>query len=193
MLLTHCSWALDEYRVRLKNNTSQESYDNAGVDYNTFTNIRLRIHKVNDPDNYLELNITERFLYMFQCQGGLVVSFDEFGEDEFNGYDYFPDWLYETKILYVYNGTEYTSSVTTGHRPIISRVLYQQLQQADWRKELQCDCNCTDYNSTLRKWHYLQMMNVAAEICLINQWFRMMKALYKICGVDHEFADELQV
>jgi len=189
MILTHCAYAIDEYSFRLKNATAQQAYDDAQVDWNTFTNVRLQFSLVNDTENVLELDISDSFEYLFECNGGLVINFDDFMVDTFNGYDYFPDALYQTKILYVYNGVEYTSVVSTGFKPIISRIVYQQVQQADWKKELHCSCDCMDNNSVLRKYHYLQMMQISAELCLINNWYDMLKALYKLTGTNYEFSE----
>lgn len=190
MIFQHCCWQIDEYSFKLKNTVSQETYDNSQVDWNLFTNIVLRFQRVNDQDNVLEVDITDRFHYLFTCNG-LVVNFLDFGEETFNGHDYFPDWLYTTTISYVFNGTTYTDVVTTGFRTLISRVVYQQTQQSDWKNELGCACNCENHASVLRKWHFLSMMKIAAELCLINQWFAMMKSLYKITRTEHEFADLL--
>jgi hypothetical protein len=186
MQLNHCLWQVDEYSFKIKDITPTESYDDAGVDWTTFTNVVLSFRKVNDTTNVLTLDITARLKYLYDCTG-LVINFTDFGEDTFNGYDYFPDWLYESSISYVYNGTTYTSDYTRGFHALISRVVYQQTQQTDWRTELSCTCNCEKYSTVLRKWHFMELMVTAAELCLLNQWFEMLESLYKICGETHEF------
>jgi len=185
-LLTHCTTEIDEYSFRLKNNTAQQVYDNAGEDWNTYTNITLKIYKVNDSSNYLEMDITSDFAYMFTTLG-LVINFTDFAEATFNGYDYFPDWLYTTSITYTYDGTEYTDSYTIGYHAIISRVVIQDTKQSDWKEELSCSCSCEKYNTVLRKWDFFWQMRVAAELCLINEWLRLMQSLYKLTATTHEF------
>jgi hypothetical protein len=191
MILQICLAQVDEYNFRLWNVTSQEAYDNAQIDWATFTNVSLKFYRVNEPDEAITLDISDRYQYLFDCVGRLVINFEDFGVETFNGFNYFPDWLYTAEISYTYNAVEYTASVTTGFRRLISRLVYQSTQQSHWKKELACTCDCENYSSILRKWNFLQLMGIAAELCLINEWFAMLKSLYKLMNTEHEFADQL--
>jgi hypothetical protein len=190
MLLNHCLFQVDEYSFKLTDITPTESYDDAGVDRTSFTNVILTFRKVNDTASELTLDISDRFLYLYD-NTGLVINFTDFEVDTFNGYAYFPDYLYESNISYTYNGTEYESDYSRGFHTLISRVVYQQTQQSDWLKTLACSCDCMKHSSILRKWHFMELMVTAAELCLVNEWLRMLEALYKICGVEHEFGTDL--
>ena len=184
--LTICMTQVDEYSFNITNNTSQQTYDDLAEDWATYTSISLRFRKVNDSKNELTLDITADFHYLFET-GGLTVNFEDFGEATFNGYAYWPDWMYEAIVTYTYNAVVGTASVTTGFHKIISNIVYQQTYQSDWKKTLSCTCNCEKSNSVLRKWHYLQMMTISAALCLVNNYLDMLKALYKLTDTTQEF------
>ncbi len=185
MFLNICFWQNDEYSFTIKDNIPLHVYDDAGVDRMSFTDVVLTFRRVNDDGNELTLDITDKLEYLYDCKG-LTINFDDFGQDKFNGYDYCYDYLYEGNVSYQYDGKEYNTSYTRGFHALISRVVYQQTLRSDWKKTLACTCGCEQQNSTLRKWHYLQMMRTTAELCLINEWLRMLEALYKITGQVHE-------
>ena len=184
--LTICMTQIDEYSFRITNNTSQQTYDTLGEDWNTYTNISLKFRKVNDSDNELTLNITTNFHYLFET-GGLTINFEDFGVATFNDYAYFPDWMYEAIVTYTYSSIQNTASATTGFHKLISNIVYQKTKQSDWKKELMYDCACTKYNSTLRMWDFFWQMRIAAGLCLINEYLNLLKSLYKLTGTTQEF------
>ena len=185
-LLTICAYEVDEYEVVVKNNTSQQTYDDNSEDWNTYTDISLKITRINESTPALELDITSDFAYMFDCTG-LHVNFTDFGEDTFNGYDYFVDWAYTFTVTYTYAGTEYSTSYSVGFHNLISRVVRQQAVQANWKDYLRCSCNCAKYDTVTRKMDYFYLMRCASELCLIDEWHELMLALYKLTGTTHEF------
>ena len=186
MILQICATQVSEYIFTVSNTVSQQTYDDAGVDWHTFTDVTLKFQKVNDDDNYLEMDISDSYEYLF-ADGGLTVNFTDFGEDTFNDLAYWPDWMYEVIITYTYDGSEYTASTTVGFLKLIKNIVYQQMMKSNWKKELSCNCNCEPYNTTLRKWNYLMMLSIAAQLCLIDEYLSTLQALYKITGTDHEF------
>jgi hypothetical protein len=208
MILAICASQVDEYAFTVSNTVSQQQYDNAEVDLSTVTEAVLYFKKVNDVDaNRISVNIgsgedesestttttaeegvvINDFGYLFE-DGGMTVHFEDFGEDTYNGYDYFPDWMYEITIKYTYDGIEYAATTTVGFKAIINRIVYQQMLQANWKKELACYCNCNNQNSTLRKYNFLMMMEAAMEQCLVNEYLTILKSLYKTTGTIHEFS-----
>jgi hypothetical protein len=186
MILQICASQIDEYSFTVSNTVSQETYDDAGVDWATFTNVTLKFSKVNGDGDEVSVDISSTFQYLFE-DGGLTINFSDFGLDEINDYAYFPDWMYEITIEYTYAGDEYSTSVTVGFLKIIKNIVYQQMMKSNWKKELSCNCNCEPYNTTLRKWNYLMMLEIQSELCLINEYLLTLQALYKITGTDHEF------
>jgi hypothetical protein len=191
MILQICASQIDEYSFTVSNTVSQETYDDAVVDWATFTNVTLKFSKVNEETtNFLSVDISDRFEYMFltsEQDGLLTINFSDFGEETFNEFEYWPDWLYTVTVEYVYDGDEYSTSVTVGFLKIIKNIVYQQMMKSNWKKELSCSCNCEPYNTTLRKWNYLMMLEIQSELCLINEYLLTLQALYKITGTDHEF------
>lgn len=191
-ILSHCTTQIDEYSFRIWNVTSQETYDNAGINLTngSVSQASLRFKKVNDTDdNSQVIDITSRWNHLFDCQNtGITINISEFTDHEFLGFTYFPDWMYTTTITYTYNGVEYSDSKTVGFRSIISRILYQQLQQADWKKELACSCDCQKYSSVARKFGWLMNLRYASELCLINEYLSTLMGLYKITQTQHEFS-----
>lgn len=188
MLLQICSTQISEYAFSVTNTVSDQTYADAGVDLSTVTDATLFFKKVNDVEaNEVSVDISDTFQYLFET-GGMTINYTDFGLDEINGVaDYFPDWMYEVRIEYVYAGNEYSASVTVGFLKIIKNIVYQQMMKSNWKKELACTCNCEPYNTTLRKWNYLMMLDIASTLCLINEYISTLQALYKLTGTDHEF------
>ena len=190
MLLQFCANQISEYAFTVSNTVTQQTYDDAGVDWSTFTNVVLTFTKVNETTPVLELDISDSFEYMFLTSaqdGKLTINFSDFGEDTFLDLEYWTDWMYTVTITYTYAGDEYSASTTVGFLKIIKNIVYQQMMKANWKKELACSCNCEPYNTTLRKWNYLMMLDIASQLCLINEYLSTLQALYKLTGTDHEF------
>ena len=191
MILQTCCNQIDEYSFTVSNTVSAETYVDAGVDWTTFTNVTLKFSKVNEETtSFLSVDISDRFEYMFQTSvqdGLLTINFSDFGVATFNGETFWPDYLYTVTVEYTYAGNEYSTSVTVGFLKIIKNIVYQQMMKSNWKKELACTCNCEPYNTTLRKWNYLMMLEIQSELCLINEYLLTLQALYKITGTDHEF------
>lgn len=188
MILQICSQQVDEYGFKVFNSVSVQTYANAGINLpDDATNITLSFKKVNDTiTNTFTIDFNDQFPYIF-TSGGAEVSFEDFGLDTINGYDYFFDWLYTVTITYTYDGVVYTASTTVGFLKIIKNIVYNQLMKSNWKKELSCNsCGCDPYSSTLRKWDFLRMLQISAELCLISEWEYTLLSLYKLTGTDHE-------
>jgi len=187
MILAICAQQIDEYSFSVWNTVTTQTYAEAGIDLFTVTEATLFFKKVNDlAANEVSVDISDDFQYLF-ATGGLTINFEDFGEDLINGFDYFPDWMYEIRIEYTYSGTEYSAATTVGFLKIIRNIVNQQMMRSNWKKELSCSCGCDNYNSTLRKWNYLMMLDIAAKLCLISEWQYTLLALYKLTGTDHDF------
>lgn len=188
MILTICAQQIDEFSFAVFNGTSQQAYDDAGVDLSTVTVATLYFKKVNDLEaNEISVDISSLFQYLFE-DGGMTIEFEDFGVDTYNGYDYFPDWMYEIRIEYTYDGEEYEASTTVGFKAIIVRVVNQQMLQSNWKKELSCYCGCEMNSSSMRKFFYNSMLDIDANLCLVNEFIATLKALYKVTGTVHEFS-----
>ena len=190
MILRHCIIQIDDCSFRVKNTVAQSTYDDAGVNLkgSKLTAAKLYFKKINDSDaNAQVIDLLSNFEYLFDCNG-LVIDVSDFTDDKWMGNEFFPDWMYETKIIYTYDGVEYTDSTTTAFMARIKNIVYQQTIQSNWKKDLACTCGCEDYNSVLRKWNWNNLAEVAAELCLINEFLTMLEGLYKITGTTHEYA-----
>lgn len=188
MILAICAIQIDEYQFKVWNTVSAQTYVNSGVDLSTVVQATLFWKKVNDlPENEVSVDISDDFQFLFE-DGGLTINFTDFLQDEIYGETFFPDWMYEIRIEYVYDGDAYAAATTVGFMKIIKHIIYQQMMRSNWKKELSCDCACDPYNTTLRKWNFLMMMEIAASLCLINEYLNTLLALYKLTGTDHEFA-----
>lgn len=188
MILSLCAIQVSEYSFSVWNTTAEATYLQAGIDMpDGVTSATLFFKKVNDTEeNEVSMDFTDKFPYLF-TQGGIEVAFEDFGEDEINGETFWPDWMYEVRVEYVYDGEEYDAAVTVGFLKIIKNIVYQQMMQANWKKELACSCGCDPYNTTLRKWNFLMMLDIAATLCLISEYEYTLLALYKLTGTEHEF------
>ena len=187
MLLQVCSSQIDQYSFTVTNTVSDQTYSDAGVDMSTVNTATLFFKKVNDIEaNEISVDISDTFQYLFET-GGMTVNFSDFGLDTIYDQTFFPDWLWEIRIEYVYDGETYTASTTVGFLKIIKNIVYQQMMKSNWKKELACTCNCEPYNTTLRKWDYFKTLEIASELCLINEYLTTLQALYNLTGTTHEF------
>lgn len=187
MILSICAQQIDEYSFSVWNTVSSQTYIDAGIDIlNDVTAATLSFQRVNGVGDLVTLDIIADWNYLF-LTGGLTISFTDFGLALINGYAYFPDAMYTITITYTYLGTQYTASITVGFLKIIKNIVYQQMMKANWKKELACSCGCDAYNTTERKWNYFQVLDWAAELCLLSQWDYTLKALYVLTGTDYEF------
>lgn len=187
MIVSLCAQQLSEYEFSVWNVTSTQTFENAGIDILTgVTAATLHFQKVNGEGDDVTVDIIDQWQYLFET-GGITINFADFGESEINGFTYFPDWLYTVTINYTYDGEEYEAAVTVGFVKIIKNIVYQQMMQANWKKELSCSCGCDPYNTTLRKWNFLMMLDIAATLCLISEYEYTLLALYKLTGTEHEF------
>lgn len=187
MILNICSCQVDEYSFSVFNTVSAQTYTDSGINLATVNTATLYFKKLNDVEaNEVSVDIGADFHYLF-TDGGLTINFDDFGEDLINGYDYFPDAAYEIRIEYIYDGNLYNASTTVGFMKIIKNIVYQQMMKANWRKELSCNCGCDPYNTTVRKWEYLYNLDIALQLCLFDQFYMTLKALYKLTNTTYEF------
>ena len=188
MILAICAQQIDEYSFKVWNTVSVQTYEESGIDLSGVTSATLFWKKVNDEaENEVSVDISDVFQYLF-TDGGITVSFEDFGLDTIYGETYFPDWMYSVTIEYTYNEVEYDASITVGFLKIIKNIVYQQMMKSNWKKELSCTCGCDSYNTTLRKWDYLMSLDIAAQLCLVNEYEKTLLALYKLTGTEHEFA-----
>lgn len=191
MILSICASEIDETSFNVWNIISTQTYTDSGIDLSTVTDATLYFGKVNgDEDDEVSVTLTPaQFQYLF-ATGGLTIHFAAFQETLINGYSYFPDYMYTVRIEYVYpaDGETYTASATMGFKARIQHIIYQQMLQSEWKKELSCTCSCESYSTTLRKWNYLMMMEIAANLCLINEYLNILGSLYKLTNTEYEFA-----
>jgi hypothetical protein len=186
MILSICCQEVNDTSFVVYNNTSQQMYTQSGIDLSSVVTATLYFSRVNNQGDEVSVDIGDTFSFLF-TSGGLTINFEDFGEDLINGYDFFPDGLYTITIKYIYDGNLYEAATTVGFKKTISNIVYQQLQQSNWKKEIGCSCNCDAYNTTLRKWEFLYNLDIAAELCLLAQFDTTLKALYKLTGVEYEF------
>ena len=184
-LLNPCVIEIDKWSFLVKDTTTQQTYDDAGIDLTTVTAAKLVFKNLYDDSEY-EIDILSDWAYLLG--DGITINVTQFPDGLMSTYDYFPDWMYEVSIVYTYNTLEYTASTTVGFRDIISHIVYQQLQQDDWKQTLGCGCGCEKYSTSLRKFDYLHGLQIASENCLINQYTTILLALYKLTGTTHEYA-----
>jgi hypothetical protein len=190
MIFRFCAQQIDRYSFNIWNITSIQSYTDAGIDYTTFTDVELCFKKVNDvEENEVCITISDADFQFAFAEGGLTIDIADFPDGEFMECTYFLDWFYELTITYTYDSTEYTASNTVGFRDIILHIVYQQMLQSNWKKELACTCTCENWSSAIRKFNYLMMMDIAAENCLVNEYLTILSALYKLTGTINECSE----
>lgn len=180
-----CAQQVDEYKFKIFDTTLQQAYDDASIDLSTVTAASLEFKDLHTGDIYI-IDITSDWSYVLG--DGLLVNILDFPNNEMGGYEFFLDWMYNLTVKYIYNSIEYSSSKTIGFRAIISNIVYQQLQQSDWVKELKCGCGCEKYSSAFRKFDYLDKLELASNNCLIAQYEEILVALYKLTGTKHEYS-----
>ncbi len=186
MILTICASQVDEYNFTVWNNTAEQQYIQSNIDLSSVVTATLYFSRVNSQGDEVTVDIGDTFSFLFTT-GGLTLNFDDFGETLINGYTYWPDSVYTITIKYVFDGILYEAATTVGFKKLISSVVYQQLQQSDWKKDVSCSCGCDSYSTTLRKWEYLYKLDIAASLCLLTQFDVILKALYKLTGQEYEF------
>lgn len=183
-LLSPCVKQLSKYSFLVWDTTTQETYDNAGVDLTTVTSAKIIFKNLYDNSTY-EIDITSNWQYLLG--DGTTIHILDFPGGKMGEYEFFPDYMYEIKVSYVYGGTTYTATKTTGFRKIISFRVYQQIQQSNWVDELKCGCGCEKYSTGFRKFDYLHNLEVASNNCMIVEYNKILLALYRITGTKHEY------
>lgn len=184
-LLNPCVRQVDEYSFIVEDATTDQAYDAAGVDLSTVTAAKIVFKDLYTNETY-DIDIIANWSYLLG--DGLTINIADFPDYQMGDYEYFPDYMYHVSVVYTYGGREYTAGRYVGFREKISKIVYQQLQQSDWVKELKCGCGCEKYSTTFRKFNYLQGLQIAAKNCLINQYNEILLALYKLTGTVHEYA-----
>jgi hypothetical protein len=184
-LLSICASQVNEYSFKVWDTTLQQTYDDAGINLDTVTAATLEFKDLKTNLTYT-INILSDWEYVLG--DGLLINILDFPNDKMGEYEYFPDWMYDLTVKYTYNSVEYSSSKTIGFRSIISNIVYQQLQQSDWVKELKCGCGCEKYSSAFRKFDFLDKLELASIHCLITQYEELLLALYKLTGTTHEYS-----
>jgi len=180
---------INKYSFLVKDTTTAQAYTDAGVDLTTVTTASLVIKKAYLPDagSTYTIDISSNWAYLLG--DGITINVTDLPNNLFDGYAYFPDWMYSISVVYTYNSTEYTKEVIIGFRRIIKDVVMQQLQQADWVQELKCGCGCEKYSTSFRKFNYLDGLEIASDNCLTAQYQEILLALYKLAGQTHEYSD----
>ena len=180
-----CLKELTEYSFIIFDTTTEQSYDESGIDLSTVTAAYLDFKDLHSDITYT-IEITSDWSYFLG--DGITINVLDFPNNQMGDYDYLPDWMYSATVRYTYNSVEYSTSKTVGFRQIISTIVYQQLQQSDWVKELKCGCGCEKYSSAFRKFDFLDKLSLASDNCLIAQYEEILLALYKLTGTTHEYA-----
>lgn len=188
MILSICGQQVNDTSFVVYNNTSQQMYDQSGINLTTVTTATLTFSRVNESGDVVTTDISSTFQFLF-TDGGLTISFTDFGEDLINGYAYFPDAIYTITITYIYDGAQYTASTTVGFKARIANIVTQMMMQSNWKKEISCSCACDPYNSVNRRWEYLYNLDITSELCLLSEFQYTLEALYKLTGTTYEFAE----
>ena len=183
MLLNPCITQIDKYSFLIKDNTTAQMYAEAGVDLTSVTSASITFKKAYQPTTTYTINIGTDFQYILG--DGLTINVTDFPDNLVYGEDHIPDWMYTVSVIYTYNSRSYTKTRTVGFKDTIATVVYAQLQQSDWVKEL--SCGCEKYTSSMRKFNYLRGLELASEHCLIVQYQEILTALYKLTGTTHEY------
>ena len=187
MLLNLSVTQVDRYSFIVKDTTTDETYADANVDLSLATTATLTIKNAYLPGTEsVTIDIFDNWQYLLDCTG-LTINIVDLPDYKYNDLDYFPDWMYEISVTYTYNARAYTKKRIIGFRDIITDIVIQQLQQSDWVREL--SCGCEKYSTSLRKFNYLKLLEIASDNCLIMQYQELLEALYKLTGTTHEYAD----
>lgn len=184
-LLSPCVTEINKYSFLVKDTTTQQTYDTAGVDLTTVTAAKIVFKNLFDGETY-EIDVLSDWEYLLG--DGVTINITDFPDGQMGEYTEFPDWMYKTTVEYTYDSKEYSPSRLTGFRATITNIVNQQLQQSDWVKELKCGCGCEKYSTSFRKYDWLDKLSIASYNCLINQYNEIMLALYKLTGTTHEYA-----
>lgn len=187
MLLNHYVTQIDEFSFRIKDRTSAQMYADAGIVDFQVTKATLVLKNEMTGFEYA-VDILNDWAYIFDCNG-LTINILDFVLGKMGDFDYFPDGIYHTTIYYDYNGVAYQSATSTGFKALIQRIVSQKLIQADWKKELKCDCNCKQVSSSIRNFNFMMMLGFAASNCMYSEYMRILKSLYKLTGNKYEYTD----
>ena len=171
----------------VKDSTTAQIYNDAGIVDFSVTTAKIVFKNTMDDSEY-EIDILANWDYLLGCDG-LTINIIDFPDLLMSNYKYFPDGVYETTVVYTYQGIEYSDLSTTGFKYLIDKVIAQQLLQSNWKKELHCDCNCKKYSTSIRKFNWFMMLGYAAGKCLYTEYMRILRALYKLTGEKYEFTE----
>lgn len=185
MILNPCVRQIDKYSFIVQDLQTSENYVSAGVDLTTVSTAKITFTDLYSNTSY-DIDILTRWAYLLG--DGVTINVAEFPNFQMGAYDHFPDYMYTISVVYAYLGVVYTNARTTGFRATISNIVYQQLQQSDWVKELKCNCGCEKYSTTFRKFNYLDGLKIASKNCLTSDYIKILLALYKLTGTVHEYA-----
>lgn len=183
-ILNACVTQIDKYSFKVWDTTTEQMYAEAGIDLTSVTSAIVIFKNLYNEETY-EITVTDDWAYILG--DGLTINIVDFPGNKMDGYTYFPDYMYEITVQYVKSGRTYTSTRTIGFRAIITDIVFQRLQQADWVMELKCGCGCEKYNTSMRRFNYLRGLEMASENCLIADYIEILFALYKLTGTDHEY------
>lgn len=185
-ILSICASEVDEYKFKVWDTTTDQAYADSGIDLSTVTAASLLFKDLKTGTTYT-IDILNDWAYVLG--DGLTINILDFPNNKMGDYEYFPDWTYSITIQYTYNSVQYSSSKSIGFRHIISNIVYQQLQQSDWVKEMKCGCGCEKYSTSFRKFDYLNGLEIASNNCLLAQYTDILLALYKLTGTTHEYSN----
>ena len=184
MLLNPVITQINKYSFLIKDSTTAQMYTEAGVDLSTVTSATVTFKKAYLPTTTYTITIGTDFQYILG--DGLTINITDFPDNLVYDQDHIPDWMYTISVIYTYNSRDYTKTRTVGFREVISAIVFAQLQQSDWVKEL--SCGCEKYSLSMRKFNYLRGLEIASDQCLIMQYQEILMALYKITGTTHEYS-----
>jgi len=177
---------ISRYSFLVKDNTTQQRYDDAGIDLTSgVTAATLTITNLYDSTTY-DINILSDWAYILG--DGITINMTDFPDNTISDYAYFPDWFYRFKVTYTYNGVEYFTTREVGFSYYIKNIVFQQIQQSDWKQTIGCGCGCEKYDTSIRKFNWLKALDIANELCLINEFNTTVLALYKLTGYTHEYS-----
>ncbi len=185
MILNPCVRQISKYSFIVQDVQTEENYVSAGIDLTAVTAAKITFKNLFTNLSY-DIDIFSRWAYLLG--DGVTINITDFPNFQMGIYDHFPDWSYSISVVYVLGGVTYSNTRITGFRDTISNIVYQQLQQSDWVKELRCNCGTDKYSTSLRKFNYLDGLRIASKNCLTTQYNEIVLALYKLTGTVHEYA-----
>ena len=99
-LLSPCVTEINKYSFLVKDVTTQQTYDTAGVDLTTVTAAKIVFKNLFDSETY-EIDVLSDWEYLLG--DGITINIVDFPSGQMGDYTEFPDWMYEITVEYTYD------------------------------------------------------------------------------------------